>query len=158
MSASASAGKSFYPEDSRKYKELIQYADFAMYEIKKSSKGGISSYDLERYVRDNILVNGVGELNRILEEESVSYVFQQIISVNAWKVYAYEAQMQTVSDTEHNATELIRLAESQSKLGLLEKITWFHSIRTFAKFYDADNPCHMFLISMPNLCLYPEYF
>ena len=158
MSVSASAGMSFYPEDSRKYKELIQYADFAMYEIKKSSKGGISSFDLERYVRDNILVNGVGELNRILEEESVSYVFQPIISVKECKVFAYEALMHPVSDTVHNATELIRLAESQSKLGVLEKITWFHSIRTFAKFYDADNPCHMFLNSMPNQCLKPEEF
>lgn len=158
MSVSASAGMSFYPEDTRKYKELIQYADFAMYEIKKSSKGGISSFDVDRYVRDNILVNGVGELNRILEEKSVSYAFQPIISVKECNVFAYEALMHPVSETVHNAIELIRLAESQSKLGLVEKITWFHSIRTFAKFYDADHPCHMFLNSMPNQCLKPEEF
>ena len=158
MSVSASAGMSFYPEDARKYKELIQYADFAMYEIKKSSKGGISSFDADRYVRDNILVNGVGELNRILEEESIFYTFQPIVSVKDCNVFAYEALLHPVSDTVHNVTELIRLAESQSKLGMVEKVTWFHAVRTFAKYYDANNPCHMFLNSMPNQCLKPEEF
>lgn len=158
MSVSASAGISFYPEDTRKYRELIQYADFAMYEIKKSSKGGISTFDAERYVRDNILVSGVGELNRILEEESVTYMFQPIISVKECKVFAYEALLHPLSDTVHNATELIRLAESQSKLGMVEKMTWFNAIRTFARCYDVENPCYMFLNSMPNQCLKEKEF
>ena len=153
MSVSASAGISFYPRDAHKYKELIQYADFAMYEVKKSSKGGINTFNKEHYIRDNILVNGVGELNRILQEESVVYAFQPIISVRECRVFAYEALLHPVSDTIHNATELLRLAESQSKLGMIERMTWFHSIHSFFEKLPQGNDTKLFLNSIPNQCL-----
>lgn len=48
----ASKGIALYPKDSDSISELIKYADFAMYTVKKSSKGGVREFDLDSYVTE----------------------------------------------------------------------------------------------------------
>lgn len=40
---------SIYGRDTRDIYDLIEYADFAMYEIKKNGKKSYSSFKMERY-------------------------------------------------------------------------------------------------------------
>lgn len=46
---SASKGISWYPKNSKSIIELIKYADFAMYQVKKSTKNGIKEFNPETY-------------------------------------------------------------------------------------------------------------
>ena len=49
MNLSASIGVSWYPQDSIYFDFLKKYADFAMYQVKKSTKGNIAEFDKSLY-------------------------------------------------------------------------------------------------------------
>ena len=49
LPVSCSVGMSIYGRDTRDIYDLIEYADFAMYEIKKNGKKSYSSFKMERY-------------------------------------------------------------------------------------------------------------
>ena len=153
MSVSASGGISVYPQDTSVYKELTRYADFAMYEVKRHSKGSIKRFDRDSYMENFILVHGVGELNRILDEESVRYMFQPIFDVKTNEIFAYEALMRPISEILCNPGDLIRVASAQSKLDRIEKITWYHSLQAFSKAENIDKKAKLFVNSIPNQCL-----
>ena len=73
-----SGGVSWYPENSESYEQLMKYADFAMYKIKNSIKGSIAEFDIDVYSKDSILITGVEEMNRIIDECRVRYAFHSI--------------------------------------------------------------------------------
>lgn len=48
----ASMGVSWYPQDSTEYEELNKYADYAMYEVKKTTKGALKEFDIRTFNAD----------------------------------------------------------------------------------------------------------
>ncbi len=158
LSVSASAGMAAYPIDGANYEDLMRYADFAMYEVKNREKGAIKPFSRDTYVRDYILVQGVGELNRILKNGSIYYLFQPIVDVRNKKVFAYEALLRTESVLLRGPDELIRLAESQFKLGQIESMTWLHAIKEFLQETNDCMKYKLFINSIPNQCLNPDEF
>ena len=150
LNVSASAGMACFDEDASSYQELLRYADFAMYQIKKTSKGSIKAYDKDSYLRNHILVQGVGELDRIIAEEAIRYAYQPIVSLSDHHIFAYEALIRPVSDLLGRPDNLLRVAESQSKLRQIERITWFHALKGFITQIDPDDNALLFLNSIPN--------
>lgn len=156
LNMSASAGMSFYAEDGTNYSDLLKYADFAMYQIKKSSKGSIKEYHKETYLRDYILVQGVGELDRLIRHEAIKYVYQPIVSLKNGTIFAYEALMRPISDLLRKPEELLRVAQAQAKLDKIERITWFHALKSFFEQIRPDDNARLFLNSIPNQLLEEE--
>lgn len=156
LNMSASAGMSFYSEDGTNYPDLLKYADFAMYQVKKSSKGSIKAYNKETYVRDYILVQGVGELDRLIRHEAIKYVYQPIISLSDGTIFAYEALMRPMSDLLRKPEELLRVAQEQAKLDKIERITWFHALKNFFDQIHENDNARIFINSIPNQLLANE--
>lgn len=156
LNMSASAGMAFYSQDASNYAELLKYADFAMYQIKKSSKGSIKAYNKDSYLKDYILVQGVGELDRIIMNESIKYAYQPIVSVRTGSIFAYEALIRPISDLLGRPDNLLRVAEAQFKLDKIERLTWFHGLKGFFdQVRDGDN-ARIFINSIPNQLLPDE--
>lgn len=156
LNMSASAGMAFYDEDATNYAELLKYADFAMYQIKKSSKGSIKAYNKDSYVRDYILVQGVGELDRIIIDEAVRYAYQPITNIKTGNIFAYEALIRPVSDLLGRPDNLLRVAEAQFKLDKIERLTWFHALKGFFEQVHEDDNARIFINSIPNQLLSEE--
>lgn len=156
LNMSASAGMSFYSEDGTNYSDLLKYADFAMYEVKKSSKGSINAFNQEHYLKDYILVQGVGELDRLIKYEAIKYVFQPIFSLKNGTIFAYEALMRPISDLLRKPEELLRVAQVQAKLDKIERITWFHALKNFFNQVREDDNARIFINSIPNQLLSDE--
>ncbi|MEG1848378.1 MAG: EAL domain-containing protein [Lachnospiraceae bacterium] len=152
IAVSVSAGMSLYRIDAEEFDELLRYADFAMYEMKKKKKGAISLFDRNHYIKDYILVQGVGEFNRIICEEAVRYVFQPIVDIKEKRIFGYEALMRPDSDMLRTPTEFIRLATAQSQLGKVEKMTWFCAISQFVRAMSEieDKEKYLFINSIPK--------
>lgn len=150
---SASGGFAVCGRDGTTYEELSQNADFALYESKRKAKGSINEFNWESYEKDNILMQGVGELNRILRENTVRYVYLPIVSVKDGSVYGYEALIHPVSDMILGPAELLRLAESQSRLGQVERLTWLCALQDFFQIQMLPEHIHLFLNSIPSQCL-----
>ncbi|MCM1132869.1 MAG: EAL domain-containing protein [Ruminococcus flavefaciens] len=155
----ASAGISWYPDDSDSYEMLIKYADFTMYTVKHSTKGNIAEFDVNSYTKDSILVTGVEEMNSIIDEQRIRYAFQTIISARDGSVYGYEALMRPQSETLHSPMEFIRIAKTGAKLNDVERITWTLAFREFKKQIAQGNinpKAKIFINSLSNCTLTPE--
>lgn len=127
----ASGGISWYPDNSTSYEMLIKYADFAMYEIKHSTKGNVAEFNMSDYNKDYILTTGVEEMNRIIEEQSVKYALQSIYSVDTGGIYGYEALMRPQSEIFKSPLEFIRIARTDAKLYEVERLTMMLAMAHF---------------------------
>lgn len=155
----ASGGVSWYPDDSDSYETLIKYADFAMYTIKHSTKGRIAEFDLTAYNKDSILITGVEEMNRIIEEERIKYAFQSIISAKTGEIFGYEALMRPQSKLFRSPLDLIRIAKTGAKLYEIERLTWVNALACFRNLREAgvvDKDARVFVNSMSDCKMKPE--
>lgn len=135
----ASAGISWYPDDAQSYELLMKYADFAMYTVKHATKGELAEFSRSAYESDSVLLTGVEEMNRILEESSVKYAFHSIISAKTGEVYGYEALMRPQSTVFQNPKELLRAAKIGAKLKEIERLTWTKALADFQAQIDAGH-------------------
>ncbi len=152
----ASAGISWYPDDADSYEMLVKYADFAMYTIKHSTKGEIAEFDISSYAKDAVLLNGVEEMNRIIDECRVRYAFHSIVSAKTGELYGYEALMRPQSSIFQSPLELLRIAKTSAKLYEIEHLTWTKALVDFQAQIDAGNispDCHLFVNSISNCIL-----
>ena len=152
----ASAGIAWYPKDSKNYMELLRFADFAMYEVKHKNKGTVGEFDQKRYNKDSFLLYGKEELNQFIEEELVRFAFQPIVDAKTGQVFGYEALMRPQMETLKSPMEILRLAQSQSKLYEIERITWFKAMETFQKYKNVFQNTKMFINSISNHILSEE--
>lgn len=154
----ASGGISWYPDDSKSYELLIKYADFAMYTIKHSTKGYIAEFDLSSYSKDSILITGVEEMNRIIDERSIKYAFHSIVNAKTGEIYGFEALMRPQSDVLKSPLEFIRIARTGAKLYEIERLTWLLGIESFKEQIRTGNipeNSKLFINSLSN-CIITE--
>lgn len=155
----ASMGISWYPDDAKSYEMLMKYADFAMYTVKHSTKGGFAQFDMNAYAMDAVLLTGVEEMNRIIDECSVQYAFQSIISAKTGEIYGYEALLRPQSTIFQSPLELLRIAKASAKLYEIERLTWTKSLADFQAQIDAGRiaeDCHIFINSISDNVLTPS--
>jgi diguanylate cyclase (GGDEF)-like protein len=155
----ASGGIAFYPQDSTSYDMLIKYADFAMYTIKHSTKGAIAQFDLSSYNKNSILVTGIEEMNKVIDERNIKYAYQTIMNVHTGEVYGYEALMRPQSETFKSPVELIRIARTCAKLYEIERLTWMQSIKPFHQAVQdgvVPNDTKLFVNSISNCIINDE--
>lgn len=152
----ASTGVSWYPDDSRSYEMLMKYSDFAMYTIKHSTKGEIAEFDMTAYAKDSVLITGVEEMNRIIDECRVQYAFHSIVSAKTGEIYGYEALMRPQSTILQSPLELLRIAKTGAKLYEIERLTWTKALTDFQKQIDEGRiakGAHLFVNSISNCSL-----
>ena len=155
----SSIGVSWYPDNAQSYELLMKYADFAMYTIKHSTKGEVAEFDMSTYTADSVLLTGVEEMNRIIDEGGVKYAFQSIISAKTGEVYGYEALMRVHSKIFQSPLELLRAAKAGAKLYEIERLTWTRALADFQALMDAEKikpGTHIFINSIANCRLQPE--
>ena len=155
----SSMGVSWYPDDADSYEQLMKYADFAMYTIKHSTKGGIAEFDIESYSADSVLLTGVEEMNRILEEGRVKSAFQSIVSARPGEVFGYEALMRVQSKIFQSPLELMRTAKAGARLYDIELLTWNRSVADFLVQVQAGRiapDAYIFINSIANIRLNPK--
>ena len=155
----SSMGVSWYPDDSESYEQLMKYADFAMYTIKHATKGGIAEFDVTSYSADSVLLTGVEEMNRIIEESRVRYAFQSIVSARTGEIFGYEALMRVQSKIFQSPPELLRTAKTGARLYDIELLTWRKSVADFLKQVEAGRivpGAYIFINSIANIQLNQE--
>ncbi len=154
----ASAGIAWYPDDSEDFEQLVQYADFAMYNIKHTVKGNIGEFSLEKYENNAILLNGYEALNRLIEQNQVRYALQPIISTKDGSIFGYEMLMRPMISEFNSPSEVLRIAAVQAKLHVIEEMTVQGAFSTFKSLLAAgsvhDNE-RIFINSIGNQIVSP---
>ena len=87
-----------------------------MYEVKNAVKGGLKDFDIQTYQRDSFLLYSREELNRIVEERLVNFVFQPIVNCHTGDILGFEALMRPRSKALASPLDILRIARAQSCL------------------------------------------
>lgn len=159
MPIKASAGVAWYPSDSLDYEQLIKYADFAMYEVKRTDKGQLNDFDIANYNKESYLLQSKEEFHMLLEEQGVIYYFQPIVNAHTGEIFAYEALMRSSLKTLKSPQDILSLAKMEYKLDRIEYITWFKAMQAFVSHCSngiVDSKCRIFINSIPNQVLSAE--
>lgn len=146
----ASAGIAWYPDDSTDVQQLIQFADFAMYEVKHSTKGEIKDFDIATYQRDSFLLYSHEELNSIIDDNRVDFAFQPIVSCKTGEIFAFEALMRPRSKALSSPVDILRVARNQSKLYQIERLSWFVGMEQFVNLEGKSDDCLIFINSISS--------
>lgn len=151
-------GIAWYPEDSLEYHELCRYSEFTMFRKKKTSKGIIGEFDKDEYERVYYLLNRNEELNKLIEDELLEYVFHPIVDVHKGRIFAYEALMRSKMKSIKSPLEVLQLATSESKLYEIERLTLFKSMEYYTENREYFNDIKIFINSIPNNMLSDKDF
>lgn len=128
---SASMGISWYPDDTTSYSQLLKYADFAMYSVKKTTKGAFAEFILKSYEKDSYLTGMSVYLEEFIKNRMFEYTFQPIVNAKTGAIFAYEALIKSKHPSIKNPKQLFELAKSRVELYEIEKLTWHESLTAF---------------------------
>lgn len=150
---SMSGGVSWYPKDTEDYEKLVQYSDFAMYQIKHSTKGTLGNFDLGAYHSEEYVLQSRRELTEMLESEKLEYCFQPIVDAHTGEIFAYEALMRGMMPTLKYPSEILSLAREERKLSKIEEITWQIASKAYMRHLKDGKikpGCKIFINSLPD--------
>lgn len=159
MGLSASGGVAWYPEDSKELSELMKYADFAMYQVKRSKKGECKEFDVELFKEKQLQNQSRLELNEVLKTRNVDYFFQPIYENKKGNVYAYEALMRVNTPTLRSPEVVLRLAKEEGRMHDIEVITLFRSAECYLELLEkgaVSQEALLFVNSIANECMTRE--
>lgn len=124
LTLSASGGVAWYPEDSRDFRELMRFADFAMYQVKRTQKGRVAEFSMGSFNEETYAFQAHWEFRQLIEEQKVFFHFQPIVDSHTGAVFAYEALMRSDYPTLRTPTEILRVARELNMLQQIECLTW----------------------------------
>ena len=125
-----SAGIAWYPDDAKTLVQLIHYADFAMYKVKRNAKGTLEEFNQREYSEESFLINGRDALDRLIDQQLVRFAVQPILSARTGEVYGYELLMRTNVRELPDPLTVLRLANAEGKLQFIERLTWMKGLET----------------------------
>lgn len=153
-----SIGVAKYPIDSSDIEQLIKFADFSMYEVKRTNKGSIRYFDPEQYSKNAFLVEASGAFNRFVERNEISYAFQPIVDARTGEVFAYEALMRPTSPVFKSPTQVLDMAKAQAKMYQIEKLTCMNVFRWVKDHLGELNGRKIFFNSIADQILIDDDF
>ncbi|MFV0313514.1 MAG: EAL domain-containing protein [Anaerotignum sp.] len=148
-----STGISIYPIDSRYIEELIKFADYAMFKMKKTSRGEIAFYDKVAFENSTYLLANRGYLDELLEKELIDFALQPIVDANTLEVYGYEALMRPQTDMIGTPYLLLQLGKDESKLDKIEKLVLKKVFEKIDANFDVLKDYKIFINSISNQVL-----
>lgn len=143
-------GMAYYPDDSRNTLDLHRYSSFAMTQAKQLRKGTAFDFCRKSYAKNSYWMDKREDINRLIDENLVRYVFQPIIDIKTFTIYGYEALMRPEIDEIKSPLEVLELAASQSKLYYIEKMTVFNVMEWTDKNIDLIGNKKIFFNTIPN--------
>lgn len=156
MGISASGGVAWYPEDSTQLTELMKYADFAMYQVKRSQKGEYREFEWEVFKEQQLQNQSKQEFHQVLKNRDVNYFFQPIYECREGKVFAYEALMRVNLPALRSPETVLRLAKEEGCMHEIESITLFRSAECYDELLKkgiVSEEALLFVNSIANECM-----
>lgn len=155
---SMSGGIAWYREHTTNPEMLKKYADFALYQIKKTNKGNFGVFVQSEYQSAMHNQSLHDEFIEMITKERIQYNLQPIISAKTGKIEAYEALMRSDMLTLRTPKEILEIARETSHLHDIERLTMFKSAEVYSKFKREGKIKEemLFVNSISSQCLTEE--
>lgn len=132
---SVSCGIAVFGKDTNSIGQLIEYADFAMYQSKKSGKGRYTLFNQSEYTKHFENDERIEELDRIIRDKDFYHVFQPFIGADTGLIEGYSVQLRTKSGVFKNTMDLISFAYEIGRYRELDLVS-MNNIRISNDFRD----------------------
>lgn len=141
------------------HRDPEKYADFAMYQVKHSTKGQMKDFDIGVYNQEAYIARTRREFHQLISEERMYYYFQPIFSAQTGRVHAYEALMRSDLPTLRSPATIMKLAREQGALYEIERLTFRKALEEFDNLRSknlVDRQALIFINSIASVCLRRE--
>ncbi|MBQ9021284.1 MAG: GGDEF and EAL domain-containing protein [Eggerthellaceae bacterium] len=156
----ASGGVALYLQDSTEFNELMNLADFAMYQVKRSGKNNIAYFDLKTYQEITEADRESSAFSELMDDpQLVDYHFQPIVNMKNGDIYAYEALMRVRRGPIKTPSDVIRIAQRENRQIDIERTTWNRTLECFEVFekgIEQPNTPYLFINSLGSITLPAE--
>lgn len=119
-----SIGLSWYPDDSLTFNKLLKFADYAMYQVKNSTKGQLAEFDYHKYNKEMLAMQENEEFREILAKRKIEFKFQPVFSAKNNALFAYDIQYYGGLNFYKNQKDLIDAAINASLQYKVEDMVW----------------------------------
>jgi len=151
-----STGIAWYPDDGNNLNTLINYADFALYEVKYNIRGITNYFNKDTYPQNQYINYYSQEFDRILEGDFITFAYQPIVDAKTGEIFGHEFLMRIYSEIINTNEKLISLAKYRSKLDLVEEITYTKFIQEYLDNIKLFGDSKIFIYSLPNIRITDE--
>ncbi len=142
-----SAGVAWYPQDTRSLSQLIHFADYAMYRVKRNAKGTLLEFDARDYGEYTLYASGTEALERIISEQQIHFAMQPVFKVVNGEIIGYSLLMRTNDPDLPNPQAIITIARKTNKLALVERLVCFKGIEAAQAFAQAAEKTSLFFLN-----------
>ncbi|MFI3173190.1 MAG: EAL domain-containing protein, partial [Eubacteriales bacterium] len=139
-------------------KELVKYADFAMYEAKHTVKGSMREFNRDIYAEKIYLMENREAINQLIEDRRVRFMFQPIVSAKTGEIYAYEALMRSEHSMFKSPLEILKVAATQFKLSELEDMIIRKAVETAYENRHQFGTRKIYINSIASQMISPEIY
>lgn len=149
----ASGGIAWYPYDTTSLKVLQKYADYAMYQAKRSGRNHLEEFSRQHFLENSNLLAEKREFQTVIRDGAVKFFFQPIVDCVDGSVFGYEALMRPQTSILKSPSEVLRIARQEGQLEQMEVLTWFRSMETYESYRRkgiVSETCHLFINSISN--------
>ncbi|MCM1267812.1 MAG: EAL domain-containing protein [Bacteroidales bacterium] len=153
MGLSASGGYAWYPQDADNLAMLLKYADFAMYQVKRTKKGLLREFDSGEWAQQESEDQTRIEFHQMLEAKKISYHFQPIFRAENGRVFGYEALMRADMPSLSQPQTVLQIAREEGCMAEIEKLTMFVATESYMKLLDqglVSEEAFLFINSIAN--------
>ena len=155
---SLSIGCASYPDEATDFNMLVNYSEFALFEAKSSKRAVINWFSEENYAREKDSYRNALTFSRIIQENLLTYYLQPIVETQTGEIVAYEALMRTVGDIKMTPKQILKIAEEQNNLYIVEKLTFFNTMKLLSDNQQIFEKRKLFINCLPNHILTDEDF
>lgn len=146
----ASMGIAWYPDDGESLEMLINYADFALYEV-KFNLAGIT--ERSKFDETDYKLHYNKEFQKIVEGDCITFAYQPIVSAKDGTIFGYEFLMRIFSDIITSPRKLITIGKLYSKLHLIEDVTFIRAFEEYENNHIHFQDKKIFINSLANVIL-----
>lgn len=157
-SLSLAIGCSCYPDEASDFNMLVNYSEFALYEARTDKRHVINWFSEENYVREKDSYKNAQIFARIVHDNLVTYHLQPIVEAQTGEIVAYEALMRTSGDIKMTPSQILKIADSQNSLYLIEKMTFFNAMKLVSDNQQIFGDRKLFINCLPGCLLTDEDF
>lgn len=119
-----SAGVAVYPTDTKDVEMLLEFSDYSLMKMKRSSKGETAYYEKNNFEKSNYAIANRGYVDDLIEKETLDFAMQPIVDARTYDIYAYEALMRPQDNVIKTPYLLLQLAKEETKLGKIERLVF----------------------------------
>lgn len=147
---SLNCGYCLYPDDSRDFNKLVNYSNFALFEILENTTGMIKKFELNTYEKEREFYTDAQIFCKIIDDNLFEYHMQPIVDGKTGAVYGYEALMRTTGNKYLNPFQMLEIAKKQRRTYDIEKKTFFNVMKILNDNSEMFRDKKLFINSIPD--------